>query len=145
MSETWLSSPKRRFFRVTFPDSLPMSNPVPRLLLAETLLQKRHLLLAVDTCYRRGQDAHRSLRRYRHVRHGAEPHRLWARTETGAAAAHAAEAHAAEARAAEPSQMDSTSRGLELVLALSPAGSSHSCLFKPALNFVEVKYLKYLE
>lgn len=78
MSETWLSSPKRRFFRVTFPDSLPMSNPVPRLLLAETLLQKRHLLLAVDTCYRRGQDAHRSLRRYRHERHGAEPHRLWA-------------------------------------------------------------------
>lgn len=140
MSETWLSSPKRRFFRVTFPDSLPMSNPVPRLLLAETLLQKRHLLLAVDTCYRRGQDAHRSLRRYRHVRHGAEPHRLWARTETGAAAA-----RAAEARAAEPSQMDSTSRGLELVLALSPAGSSHSGLFKPALNFVEVKYLKYLE
>lgn len=72
------------------------------------------------------------------------------RTETGAAAAHAAEAraaqaHAAEARAAEPSQMDSTSRGLELVLALSPAGSSHSGLFKPALNFVEVKYLKYLE
>lgn len=57
------------------------------------------------------------------------------RTETGAA----------EARAAEPSQMDSTSRGLELVLALSPAGSSHSGLFKPALNFVEVKYLKYLE
>lgn len=56
-------------------------------------------------------------------------------TETGAAAAHAA----------EPSQMDSTSRGLELVLALSPAGSSHSGLFKPALNFVEVKYLKYLE
>lgn len=72
------------------------------------------------------------------------------RTETGAAAAHAAEARAAEARAAEahaaePSQMDSTSRGLELVLALSPAGSSHSGLFKPALNFVEVKYLKYLE
>lgn len=72
------------------------------------------------------------------------------RTETGAAAARAAEAraaeaHAAEAHAAEPSQMDSTSRGLELVLALSPAGSSHSGLFKPALNFVEVKYLKYLE
>lgn len=78
--------------------------------------------------------------------HAAEAHAAEARAaEAHAAAAHAAEAHAAEALADEPSQMDSTSRGLELVLALSPAGSSHSGLFKPALNFVEVKYLKYLE